>query len=73
MNNSIYPCIWCNNNAAEVAGFYESVFPDTKITDKNPLVVILEIHGQKVMLLNGGDQFKPDLSKQYLTISIYRK
>ena len=39
MNNSIYPCIWCNNNAAEVPGFYESVFPDTKITDKSPLVM----------------------------------
>jgi len=71
MNNSIYPCIWCNNNAAEVARFYESVFPETKITDKDPLLVMLEMQGQKVMLLNGGDQFPPNpsISLMYLTSS----
>jgi len=71
MNNSIYPCIWCNDNAAEVARFYVSVFPDTKITEENPIVVRLEMNGQKVMLLNGGDHFKPNpsISLIYMTTS----
>jgi|AGTN01.2.fsa_nt_gi Uncharacterized protein conserved in bacteria len=71
MNNSIYPCIWCDNNAREMADFYVSVFPETKITNENPFVVRLEMSGQKVMLLNGGDQFHPNpsISLMYLTTS----
>ena len=71
MNNSIYPCIWCNNNAREMADFYCSVFPETKISDENPVVVMLEMFGQKLMLLNGGDIFKPNpsISLMFLTMS----
>lgn len=71
MNNSIYPCIWCNNNAHEMADFYCGVFPETKISDENPVVVMLEMFGQKLMLLNGGDIFKPNpsISLMFLTMS----
>lgn len=71
MNNSIYPSVWCNNNAREMADFYVSVFPETKITDENPVVVMLEISGQRLMLLNGGDMFRPNpsISLMYLTTS----
>lgn len=71
MNNSIYPCIWSNNNAREMADFYCGVFPETKISEENPVVVTLEIFGQKLMLLNGGDNFKPNpsISLMYLTTS----
>jgi len=71
MNNSIYPSVWCNNNAREMADFYLSVFPETRITDENPVVVLLEMHGQKLMLLNGGDMFRPNpsISLMYLTSS----
>ena len=69
MNNTIYPCVWCNNNAAELAEFYVSVFPDTKIIDENPVVVRLEMSGQRLMLLNGSDLFRPNpsISLMYLT------
>jgi predicted 3-demethylubiquinone-9 3-methyltransferase (glyoxalase superfamily) len=69
MNNAIYPCVWCNNNAAELAEFYVSVFPDTKIIDENPVVVRLEMSGQRLMLLNGSDLFRPNpsISLMYLT------
>lgn len=72
MNNSIYPCIWSNNNAREMADFYCAVFPETKISEENPVVVTLEIFGQKLMLLNGGDNFKPNpsISLMYLTTSL---
>lgn len=71
MTNTIYPCIWCNNNAKEVADFYCSVFPETSIVEENPIVVLLEMHGQNLMLVNGGDIFKPNpsISLMYLTMS----
>lgn len=74
MSNSIYPSVWCDNNAREAAEFYISVFPETKITDENPVVVLLEMHGQKLMLLNGGDMFRPNpsISLMYLTASKWR-
>ncbi len=71
MNNSIYPSLWYDNNAREAAEFYASVFPETKITDENPVVVMLEMNGQRLMLLNGGDMFRPNpsISLMYLTTS----
>ena len=74
MKNSIYPCIWCQNNAKEMAEFYLSVFPETKITDENPFVVTISINGQRVMLLNSGEEGtsihpNPSISLMYLTTS----
>lgn len=71
MKNSVYPSVWCNNNAREMADFYVSVFPETKISDENPIVVMIEISGQRLMLLNGGDMFRPNpsISLMYLTTS----
>ena len=71
MNNSIYPCVWCNNKAKEMAEFYSEIFPETKIIDENPVVVLLEMFGQKLMLLNGGDIFKPNptISLMYLSMN----
>lgn len=71
MNNTIYPCVWCNHNAKDMATFYSSVFPDTRIIDENPIVVLISIAGHKLMLLNGGEMFKPTpaISIMYLTTS----
>jgi predicted 3-demethylubiquinone-9 3-methyltransferase (glyoxalase superfamily) len=71
MKNTIYPSVWCNNNATEMADFYAGIFPDAKITDSNAIVVMLEISGQNLMLLNGGDMFRPNpsISLMYLTTS----
>jgi predicted 3-demethylubiquinone-9 3-methyltransferase (glyoxalase superfamily) len=60
MTNKIYPCLWCNNNAKEMAQYYQSIFPNTKIMGEHPAVVSIEILGQKLMLLNGGDLYKPN-------------
>lgn len=71
MKKHIYPCIWCNNNAKEMANFYCKVFPHTKIISENSVVVIIEIDGHPLMLLNGGDHFRPNpsVSIMYLTTS----
>lgn len=69
MDNLIYPCIWCNNNAREMADYYLSIFPEAEIADQNQWVVVLTIHRQRIMLLNGGDMFRPNpsISLMYLT------
>jgi predicted 3-demethylubiquinone-9 3-methyltransferase (glyoxalase superfamily) len=58
MNNQIFPCMWFDGNAKSAAEFYCSVFKNSKITDENPMVVMFELNGKKVMGLNGGPQFK---------------
>lgn len=69
MTHKIHPCIWCNNNAKEMANYYVSIFPHCHIIDENPMVVMLAISGQKFMLLNGGSMFvpNPSISFMYLT------
>ncbi len=65
---ALYPCIWMNNNAAEAAEFYCSVFPDAKIEDSNPMVTMWSSMGEKFMLLNGGPMFKPTPSISFYSI-----
>ena len=52
-----------------MAAFYCSVFPDTHIIDENAIVIILNMNGQKIMLLNGGDHFKPNPSISFMYLS----
>jgi predicted 3-demethylubiquinone-9 3-methyltransferase (glyoxalase superfamily) len=58
MANQIYPCLWFDGQAKAAAAFYCSIFPNSKITDENPMVVRWELDGKQFMGLNGGPQFK---------------
>jgi predicted 3-demethylubiquinone-9 3-methyltransferase (glyoxalase superfamily) len=63
----IIPFLWFNGNAEEAANYYVSLFPNSKIervsryTEAGPLpagtamVVEMQLDGQDVMALNGGD------------------
>ena len=64
MISTIYPCLWFDGKAKEAADFYCSVFTDSKITSENPMVVLFEINGKKIMGLNGGPYhtFTPAIS-----------
>lgn len=64
MIRSIYPCLWFDGTAKEAADFYCSIFTDSKITSENPMVVLFEINGKRIMGLNGGPyhQFTPSIS-----------
>lgn len=65
-----YPCLWFDMQAEEAAQHYASVFPNTRIleTARYPdampdragqaLTVTLELNGARLMLLNGGPEFK---------------
>jgi predicted 3-demethylubiquinone-9 3-methyltransferase (glyoxalase superfamily) len=57
MKHNIYPCLWFDGNAKEVATFYCSVFKNSTITIDTPMVVMFEIAGKKIMGLNGGPMF----------------
>jgi predicted 3-demethylubiquinone-9 3-methyltransferase (glyoxalase superfamily) len=58
MTNSIYPCLWFDNQAKEAAEFYCSVFKNSKITAENPMVVKFDLNGKSFIGLNGGPMFK---------------
>ena len=57
MSNSVYPCLWFNNNAKEAADFYCSVFKNSRILQETPMVVSFEINGTRFMGLNGGPNY----------------
>ncbi|OPC29998.1 VOC family protein [Elizabethkingia miricola] len=65
MNNDIFPCLWCNGDAKESAEFYCQVFGG-KITIDTPVVINIELFGQKLMLLNAGPQFEKNPSISFL-------
>ncbi|WP_300669494.1 VOC family protein [Soonwooa sp.] len=62
INSNIFPCFWFDGKANEAAQLYTDVFPNAVVTVNSPVVVNLEINGQKLMLLNGGPMFQPNPS-----------
>lgn len=62
MSSKITPFIRCVDNAKELAEYYCGIFPWTNITAQNGVVVEVEIFGQTIALLNGGQYAKPNPS-----------
>lgn len=56
MNISLHPCLWVDHNAKDIAEFYCSIFPNSKILSENPMAVMMELNGMRVMCLNGNTQ-----------------
>lgn len=54
----ITPYLWFDDQAQEAAEFYISVFPDSGILSRSPLITEFKLAGQKFMALNGGPKFK---------------
>lgn len=67
MNNNIFPCLWYDGDAKESADFYCQVFGGTITTD-TPVVLNIELFSQKLMLLNGGPQFKKNASVSFMVL-----
>ena len=61
MNNNIFPCLWFNGDGKEAADFYCEIF-NGKITADTPVVLNIELFGQKLMFLNAGPQFEKNAS-----------
>jgi predicted 3-demethylubiquinone-9 3-methyltransferase (glyoxalase superfamily) len=64
MIKSITPFLWFDDQAEQAMNFYCSVFKDSKVHSVNAgpegkaMYVEFELHGQRLMALNGGPQFK---------------
>ncbi|WP_445431122.1 VOC family protein [Chryseobacterium indoltheticum] len=67
MNNNIFPCLWYDGDAKESAKFYCKIF-DGKITADTPVVLNVELFGQKLMLLNGGPHFEKNASVSFMVM-----
>jgi predicted 3-demethylubiquinone-9 3-methyltransferase (glyoxalase superfamily) len=66
MKNKIYPCLWFDGKAKEAADQYCAIFPNSKITAENPIVVNFELNGNKFMGLNGGPKYKFSPANSYV-------
>jgi len=67
VNNNIFPCLWYNGDAKQCADFYCYVFSG-KITVDSPMVINLELFGQRMMLLNGGPAFQKNASVSFTLV-----
>ncbi|RNA62683.1 VOC family protein [Chryseobacterium nematophagum] len=67
MNNDIFPCLWYDGNAKESAEFYCEIF-NGQVTADTPVVMNIELFGQKLMLLNGGPHFTKNASVSLMVI-----
>lgn len=55
----IIPFVRCEANVAELATYYLDIFPNSKLAEKNDIVVTIEIRGQPLGFINGGPHAKP--------------
>lgn len=67
MNNDIFPCLWYDGDAKQSAEFYCKIF-NGKITVDTPVVMNIDLFGQKIMLLDGGPQFKKNPTVSFMII-----
>lgn len=59
-----YPCVWFDGQALQALEFYASIFPNSHIITQSgraangePLIVEMNLNGQKLVALNGGQHF----------------
>jgi predicted 3-demethylubiquinone-9 3-methyltransferase (glyoxalase superfamily) len=62
----MYPCLWFDGQAKAAAEFYCSIFPASKISSENPMVVRWELNGNQFMGLNGGPMYKFSPANSYV-------
>lgn len=69
--NKITPFLWFNDNAEEALEYYTSIFKNSKVLNKSTMpdgkvvTAMMELEGQRFMLLNGGpyhEGFKESIS-----------
>jgi predicted 3-demethylubiquinone-9 3-methyltransferase (glyoxalase superfamily) len=53
----ISTCLWFDNQGAEAAEFYTSVFDNSRIISATPTTVEFQLEGRDFLALNGGPEF----------------
>ncbi len=69
MNNAIYPCLTLKGRIAEAAEFYRNAFKSARVLQTSGMVIQLEVHGQKLMLLNDGPTALPNPAVSLMVIA----
>ncbi len=69
MIHPIYPCLWFENDSAEAAEFYCSIFPDSFIVNSNPLATYFSLAGMDFLGINGGPVLAPNPSVSFFIIT----
>ncbi len=67
MNNKIFPCLWFDGDGKSAAVFYTETFGGHIAVD-TPMVLNIDLFGQKLMLLDAGPQFKKNASISFTVI-----
>lgn len=67
MNNDIFPCLWYNDDGKQSAEFYCKIFGGAMTAD-TPVVLNINLFGQKFMLLNGGPYFEKNASVSFMVM-----
>ena len=63
MDQVITPAVWCDGTVDEAAQFYANVFRDASVIEQAPgLAATVSIHGFRLSLINGGNQYAPNPS-----------
>ncbi|WP_449440600.1 VOC family protein [Pedobacter steynii] len=68
MKNLIYPCLTIRGKIGEASDFYIQTFGDGKISQTSPIVIQIELSGQKFMLLNDGPTSSPNPSISFMVL-----
>ena len=53
-SQKITPYLWFESNGLEAAEYYTSIFPDSRIVSRSPMVTTFEICGQRFSILTAG-------------------
>lgn len=69
MNNTIYPCLTLKGKTEEASRFYIDVFGEGKVVQTSPYVIMIELSGQKLMLLNDGPSSTPNAAISFMVTS----
>jgi predicted 3-demethylubiquinone-9 3-methyltransferase (glyoxalase superfamily) len=68
MKNSIYPCLGIKGKIAEASEFYIQTFGNAKVLQTSDIVILIELSGQKFMLLNDGPSSSPNPSISFMVM-----
>lgn len=68
MNNNIYPCLTLKGKIANASQFYINTFGEGKVVQTSPYVIMIELSGQKLMLLNDGPSASPNTAISFMVI-----
>lgn len=68
MKNSIYPCLCIKGKIAEASEFYSQTFGEAKVLHSSDIVILLELSGQKFMLLNDGPSSVPNPAISFMVM-----